>query len=34
MLAQKKAAADAGSTGWTFWNAGGVYDPSLFAEQP
>ncbi len=34
MLSQKQAADDAGSTGWTFWNAGGVYDPSLFAEQP
>jgi hypothetical protein len=34
MLAQKQAADDAGSTGWTFWNAGGVYDPSLFADGP
>ncbi len=34
MLAQKQAADDAGSTGWTFWNASGVYEPSLFAEQP
>jgi hypothetical protein len=34
MLSQKQAAEDAGATGWTFWNAGGVYEPSLFAEQP
>jgi hypothetical protein len=34
MLLQKQAADDAGSTGWTFWNAGGVYDPSLFADGP
>jgi hypothetical protein len=30
-LAQKKGANDAGSAGWTFWNAGGTYDSSLFA---
>ena len=30
-LAQKKGANDAGSAGWTFWNAGGSYDSSLFA---
>ena len=34
MLSQKQAADDAGSTGWTFWNAGGVYDQSLFANVP
>jgi hypothetical protein len=34
MLSQKQAAEDAGATGWTFWNAGGVYDPSLFADGP
>jgi hypothetical protein len=34
MLLQKQAADDAGAAGWTFWNAGGVYDPALFAEQP
>jgi hypothetical protein len=27
---QKKAAADAGSFGWMFWNATGVYDPKIF----
>lgn len=31
-LLQKKGANDAGSAGWTFWNAGGTYDPSLFAS--
>jgi hypothetical protein len=27
---QKKAAVDAGSYGWMFWNALGVYDPKMF----
>jgi hypothetical protein len=31
MLIQKQAATDAGASGWTFWNAGGVYDEGLFA---
>jgi len=31
MLAQKQAADDANATGWTFWNAGGVYKEELFA---
>jgi hypothetical protein len=31
MLLQKQAANDAASTGWTFWNAGGVYEEGLFA---
>jgi hypothetical protein len=30
MLVQKQAAQDAGASGWTFWNAGGVYDAALF----
>ncbi len=33
MLAQKQAADDANSSGWTFWNAGGVYDEELFAVE-
>jgi hypothetical protein len=31
MLTQKQAASDANASGWTFWNAGGVYDAALFA---
>jgi hypothetical protein len=31
MLLQKQAAHDANAAGWTFWNAGGVYDEALFA---
>lgn len=31
MLTQKQAAQDANASGWTFWNAGGVYDEGLFA---
>ena len=31
-LLQKQGANDAGSAGWTFWNAGGTYDPALFAS--
>jgi hypothetical protein len=27
---QKKAATDAGSYGWMFWNGQGIYDPKLF----
>ncbi|HEX9076322.1 MAG TPA: putative glycoside hydrolase [Anaerolineae bacterium] len=27
---QKKAAEEAGSTGWMFWNAAGSYDPKMF----
>ncbi|MBI5877075.1 MAG: carboxypeptidase regulatory-like domain-containing protein [Chloroflexi bacterium] len=29
-LLQKQAANEAGAAGWTFWNAGGVYDAALF----
>ena len=28
--AQRQAADDAGSYGWTFWNAGGKYDEEFF----
>lgn len=31
MLLQKQAANDAGSAGWLWWNAGGVYDETIFA---
>jgi len=34
LLIQRKAAERAGSAGWTYWNAGGKYDFSLFAPQP
>ena len=30
-LAQKRAANDAGSAGWVFWNSSGTYDASVFA---
>ena len=30
MLLQKQAANDANSAGWVWWNAGGVYDESIF----
>ena len=30
LLEQKKAAEDAGSCGWLFWNAGGKYRPEVF----
>lgn len=30
MLTQKQAANDAGSAGWLWWNAGGVYDEAVF----
>ncbi len=30
MLLQKQAANDAGSAGWIWWNAGGVYDEGVF----
>ena len=30
MLLQKQAANDAGSSGWLWWNAAGVYDESIF----
>jgi hypothetical protein len=33
MLLQKQAAQDAGAPGWTFWNAGGVYDEVLFGTD-
>jgi len=33
MLLQKQAANDAGSAGWIWWNAAGVYDESVFAAQ-
>ncbi len=32
--AQRQAADDAGSCGWTFWNAGGKYDEGLFQSSP
>lgn len=30
---QKKAATDAGSYGWMFWNGQGVYDPKMFDSK-
>ena len=33
MLLQKQAANDAGSTGWLWWNAAGVYDETIFAAD-
>lgn len=30
---QKKAANDAGSFGWMFWNGFGIYDPQLFGPE-
>jgi hypothetical protein len=33
MLLQKQAADDAGASGWTFWNAGGVYEEELFTDE-
>jgi hypothetical protein len=30
---QKKAASDAGSAGWLFWNGTGQYDPKLFEPR-
>jgi len=30
LLAQKRATIDAGTTGWLFWNSGGVYDEAVF----
>ncbi|MBI5651304.1 MAG: carboxypeptidase regulatory-like domain-containing protein [Chloroflexi bacterium] len=30
---QKKAASDAGSAGWLFWNGTGTYDPKLFEPK-
>jgi hypothetical protein len=33
MLLQKQAAEDANASGWTFWNAGGVYEEGLFGES-
>ena len=33
MLLQKQAATDANAPGWTFWNAGGVYNEELFIEK-
>lgn len=33
LLAQKKAAEDAGAWGWTWWNAGGRYEEALFAPD-
>lgn len=32
-LAQKRAANDAGTAGWTFWNSSGEYNPNLFVGQ-
>ena len=33
MLAQKQATIDAGTSGWLFWNSGGVYDESVFEQS-
>jgi len=33
LQAQKQAAIDAGTCGWTFWNAGGRYKEELFAKR-
>jgi hypothetical protein len=33
MLEQKRGAADAGSAGWYWWNAGGSYDENVFESQ-
>lgn len=30
---QKKAATDAGSYGWMFWNGQGIYDPKMFDSK-
>ncbi len=30
-LSQRRAAEEGGGLGWTYWNAGGKYDPSIFA---
>jgi len=30
-LSQRRAAEEGGGVGWTYWNAGGKYDPSIFA---
>ncbi|MCD6518452.1 MAG: carboxypeptidase regulatory-like domain-containing protein [Anaerolineae bacterium] len=32
LLLQRKAAEDAGSCGWLYWNAGGKYDSQVFAQ--
>ncbi len=32
--AQRQAADDAGSCGWTFWNAGGKYNSEFFESSP
>lgn len=34
LLEQMKAAEDAGSHGWLFWNAGGKYEEAIFGEGP
>ncbi len=34
MMVQREAAEAAGSWGWSYWNAGGVYDRSLFFPKP
>ncbi len=34
LLEQMKAAEDAGSHGWLFWNAGGKYEEAIFGEKP
>ncbi|MEA3407880.1 MAG: putative glycoside hydrolase [Chloroflexota bacterium] len=33
-LVQRKAAEDAGSVGWLFWNAGARYDEAVFEADP
>jgi len=33
MLLQKQAANDANSAGWMWWNAGGIYDESIFESK-
>jgi hypothetical protein len=30
---QKKAATEAGSLGWMFWNGQGIYDPKIFDSK-
>jgi hypothetical protein len=30
MRLQKQAAEDAGSSGWAWWNAAGIYDRAVF----
>jgi hypothetical protein len=34
MQLQKQAASDAGSSGWSWWNAAGRYEDDLFEKAP